>query len=123
MEEEVVRAGNVVFHLWSDPESETQPLSYHHFGIHVDDFEAVYEKAKERDLFTRLGEDAAPPQVWDINGNAQMYIQNPVGNIIEIDYPNIDELNKSKFEEIVERGRYGDENVTVYAEQAANPLQ
>lgn len=112
---QMLRAGDQLLHLWYDPNREPEATRLAHFGVHVDDFEAVYQEAKERGVFAGLGVESAPPRVFKFNGNAQMYLRDPTGNLVEVDYPDIDELDTETFDEIVERGGdYGD-GIGVYA--------
>lgn len=112
---QILRAGDLILHLWNDPDREPEATRLAHFGVHVDDFEAVYREAEERGVFAGLGVDSAPPRVFDLNGNAQMYLRDPTGNLVEVDYPDIDELDRSVFAEIVERGGDYGAAVSVYA--------
>lgn len=118
---QMLRCGDQLLHLWNDPARTPEAIRYAHFGVHVDDFEAVYEEAKEREVFAGLGVDSAPPRVFNFNGNAQMYLRDPTGNLVEVDYPDIDELDTTKFDEIVDRGTdYGDV-IGVYAADTEAP--
>ena len=71
---------------------------YHHFGIDVDDFEAVYRLAKERGLLDRrMGRDAirSHPTGW-----VQMYLRDPAGNLVEVDWPDVSTLDPAVAREI-----------------------
>lgn len=112
---QMLRAGDLLLHLWYDPERDPEATRLAHFGVHVDDFEEVYREAEERGVFAGLGVDSAPPRVFNLNGNAQMYLRDPTGNLVEVDYPDIEELDTSMFAEIADRGSgYGDA-IGVYA--------
>jgi catechol 2,3-dioxygenase-like lactoylglutathione lyase family enzyme len=59
----------------------------HHFALDVDDFAAVYRRAKERGL---LDPDAFRAQIRrHPMGWVQMYLRDPAGNLIEIDWPDV----------------------------------
>lgn len=103
----IMRLGDVQLHLWNDPGQDIEVLQLAHTGIHVDDFEGVYREVEKRDAFATIGEATAPPQVFDFNGTAQMYIRDPTGNLLEIDYPDIDELDHSVFAKVVRRETSG----------------
>lgn len=104
---QMLRIGDVQLHLWNDPAREIEAVKFAHFGIHVDDFVDVYREAEERDIFATVGDDAAPPQVFDFNGTAQMYIKDPTGNLLEIDHPDISALDTSVFANVVQRETTG----------------
>jgi lactoylglutathione lyase len=69
------------------------PVPYHHFGVDVDDFEAVYLKAKELGLLDRETHGSQLRELSD--GSVQMYIRDPAGNLVEIDWPDISTLDRS----------------------------
>jgi catechol 2,3-dioxygenase-like lactoylglutathione lyase family enzyme len=109
MEFQILRIGDLQLHLWNDPEREPEAIMFAHFGVHVDDFVGVYRRAEERDAFATVGEESGPPQVFDFNGTAQMYLRDPTGNLVEIDYPDVDALDHSAFAEVVTRETTGPE--------------
>jgi catechol 2,3-dioxygenase-like lactoylglutathione lyase family enzyme len=104
---QMMRIGDHQLHLWNDPAREIEATRFAHFGIHVDDFEDVYRRAEDRDAFAAIGVESAPPQVFDFNGTAQLYLRDPTGNLVEIDYPDIDELDRSVFADVVSRETTG----------------
>lgn len=111
----ILRIGDHQLHLWNDPAQEIERIRFAHFGVHVDDFETVYRKAEERDAFASVGNPSAPPRVFEFNGNAQMYLCDPTGNLLEVDYPDIDALDRSVFAEVVTRETNGP-STDVYTE-------
>ena len=71
---------------------------YHHVAIDVDDFEAVYAKAKQLgvlDSETFGAEVRAHPSGW-----VQIYLRDPAGNLIEVDWPDVSTLDRSIFTDI-----------------------
>jgi lactoylglutathione lyase len=65
----------------------------HHISLDVDDFEAAYVKAKELGL---LDDDAFGASVRELPGGAvQMYIRDPAGNLVEVDWPDVSTLDRS----------------------------
>src|SRR5205823_8742493 len=65
---------------------------YHHFALDVDDFEAAYLKVREleiRDDATFLSGIRELP-----GGEAQMYLRDPGGNLVEINWPDISSLDR-----------------------------
>jgi YD repeat-containing protein len=75
----------------------------HHLGIDVDDFEAVYKKAKERGLLD--GDTWHQPVRYHPAGWVQMYIRDPSGNLVEIDWPDVSTLDPAI---VAELGRLED---------------
>lgn len=90
-----LRLGDHQLHLF---QREGAP-QYHHFGIDVDDFEAAYLKVREleiRDDRTFLGGIFELP-----GGEAQMYLRDPSGNLVEIDWPDASTLDRTIITDIV----------------------
>ena len=72
---------------------ETPAPEFHHIALDVDDFEAAYLKAQELGL---LDEDAFGAGVRELpDGAVQMYIRDPAGNLVEIDWPDVTTLDRS----------------------------
>jgi lactoylglutathione lyase len=66
---------------------------FHHIGLDVDDFEAAYRIACERDLFDP---NAGSPNVRVLNdGAVQMYLRDPAGNLVEVNWPDASTLDRS----------------------------
>ena len=77
---------------------ETPAPEFHHFGLDVDDFEAAYLKASELGL-----QDGGvwSPLVRELpDGSVQMYVRDPAGNLVEIDWPDVSTLDHSVVTEI-----------------------
>jgi len=70
----------------------TEAPRYHHLSFDVDDFQAVFLKARE--LGCLREEDGVlvreHPAGW-----AQMYLEDPAGNLIEVDWPDASSLDRS----------------------------
>lgn len=72
---------------------------FQHLGLDVDDFEAAYEKVREleiRDERTFLSGVIQLP-----GGEAQMYLRDPAGNLVEIDCPDASRLDRSVVTDLV----------------------
>jgi YD repeat-containing protein len=72
---------------------------FHHFGIDVDDFEAAYERVREleiRDATTFMSSIVELP-----GGEAQMYLRDPAGNLVEINWPDASTLDRSVITDLV----------------------
>jgi lactoylglutathione lyase len=85
-----LQLGEQQLHLFQRGSTDAPP--YHHLSLDVDDFEALYLKAKE--LGCLQDEDGAivreHPAGW-----AQMYLRDPAGNLIEVDWPDASTLDRS----------------------------
>jgi YD repeat-containing protein len=85
-----LRLGEQQLHLF---ESAAEAPRFHHFALDVDDFEAVYSRAKALGLLDPETHGAAlreHPSGW-----VQMYIRDPAGNLVEIDWPDASTLDRS----------------------------
>lgn len=92
---EWLRLGDQQLHLFT---SEGPAPKAHHLALDIDDFEAAYLKAKELDL---LDEDSFGASVRELPGGAvQMYIRDPAGNLVEIDWPDISTLDSEVVQNI-----------------------
>ncbi len=87
--------GGLQLHLFQRPGPAPQ---YHHLALTVDDFEAAYRKAKELDIFDR---ESFGHHLYELpDRNVQMYLRDPGGNLVEIDHPDIDTLDRSVVQDI-----------------------
>jgi lactoylglutathione lyase len=86
---EWLRLGDQQLHLF---ERETPAPNFHHIGLTVDDFEGVYRKAMELGIVDRT----LAPDVRELpDGSVQMYVRDPAGNLVEIDWPDANTLDRS----------------------------
>ena len=74
-----LRAGDLQLHLFLD---ESQAPPRHHFALDVDDFEAAYVRAQEWGVQVASGNYSTVRELP--GGEAQMYINDPAGNLVEI---------------------------------------
>lgn len=85
-----MRLGDLQLHLF---ERDTEAPTYHHIGINVDDFEAAYAKAAELGIHDA---EAFYSDIYELpDGSVQMYIRDPAGNLVEIDWPDVFTLDRS----------------------------
>jgi lactoylglutathione lyase len=111
---EWLRLGEQQLHLFH---RETPAPEFHHIALDVDDFEAAYLKAKELGL---LDKDSFGASVRELPGGAvQMYLRDPAGNLVEVDWPDISTLDRDVVTNITrvadERPQTGDaERATLY---------
>jgi catechol 2,3-dioxygenase-like lactoylglutathione lyase family enzyme len=87
---EWLRLGEQQLHLFL---RESPAPELHHIALDVDDFEAAYLKAKELGLLEDEAFGAAVRELPD--GAVQMYIRDPAGNLVEIDWPDVTTLDRS----------------------------
>jgi lactoylglutathione lyase len=63
----------------------------HHFAITVDDFDAVFEKARTLAAFDR---SAFGHHLYELpGGEAQMYLRDPAGNLVEVNARSIEAVS------------------------------
>jgi catechol 2,3-dioxygenase-like lactoylglutathione lyase family enzyme len=92
---EWLRLGGQQLHLFQDDDPAPQR---HHISIDVDDFEAAYVKAKELGV---LEERTFGASVRELNhGEVQMYLRDPAGNLVEVDWPDVSTLDRSVVDSI-----------------------
>jgi catechol 2,3-dioxygenase-like lactoylglutathione lyase family enzyme len=89
-----LRLGDLQLHLFpvdGQPERTTQ-----HLGIEVDDFEEAYRRVKELGVFASPGD--RPAAVWVLpSGQLQMYLRDPADNLVEINAPDVEALDRTVF--------------------------
>jgi len=90
-----LRLGNLQLHLF---ERDTDAPTYHHIGINVGDFEATYLRAKELGILER---ESFFEDMYELpDGSVQMYLRDPAGNLVEIDWPDVSTLDRSLLGEL-----------------------
>jgi lactoylglutathione lyase len=78
-----LRLGRQQLHLFVRPN--VPPPAFHHFGLNVDDFAAVYWRASDQRL---RDESAFFSGIYELpDGSVQMYVRDPADNLVEIDWP------------------------------------
>ena len=81
--------GDQQLHIFKRDDAEP-PLA-HHVGFDVDDFEKVYWKAKEEGLLDETTWHS-PIRMHPL-GWVQMYLRDPAGNMVEVDWPDVTTLS------------------------------
>ncbi len=90
-----LRLGDLQLHLFERP---TEAPTYHHIALNVDDFEGAYLRAKE---LGTLETDTFFEDMYELpDGSVQMYLRDPAGNLVEIDWPDASTLDRSLFPEL-----------------------
>ena len=93
-----LRVGDLQLHLF---QSEDPAPQGHHFGIDVDDFEAAYEKVRERGAREKEGYFSYLYELPD--GAVQMYVRDPAGNMVEVNWPDVSTLDRSMVTEEIKK--------------------
>jgi catechol 2,3-dioxygenase-like lactoylglutathione lyase family enzyme len=88
-----LRVGDLQLHLFLD-EAGPAP-SRHHLGLTIDDFAAAY------DAIRALASDEWGFRLVELpSGQVQLYFRDPAGNLIELNYPDADALDRSRYPEL-----------------------
>jgi lactoylglutathione lyase len=82
-----LRIGAQQLHL---AEREVAINNLNHFGVTVDDFPAVYERARMMGIFNDRMQGYHLCELPD--GKVQLYLQDPAGNTLEINHPDVTTL-------------------------------
>ena len=111
--------GDRQLHLF---QRDTPAPAFHHIGINVDDFEEAYTRAKHLGVLER---ESSFEDMYELpDGSVQMYLRDPAGNLVEIDWPDVSTLDRSLFPELTRLAdsvaQHGDAlRATLYIERAA----
>jgi catechol 2,3-dioxygenase-like lactoylglutathione lyase family enzyme len=88
-----LRVGDMQLHLFVD---ERPARTRHHLGMTIDDFDAAYRAVKEY-LSDTWG--------WQLvelpSRQVQLYFRDPSGNLIELNWPDADTLDRSRYPELL----------------------
>ena len=72
---------------------------FHHFGLDVDDFEAAYQKVRELEI---RDDTTFVEGVYELpGGEAQLYLRDPAGNPVEINWPDASTLDETVVTDLV----------------------
>jgi catechol-2,3-dioxygenase len=97
--------GEVQLHLVQRPSRASEA---YHFGVAIDrreQFESLYWRAEREGICDR---ETFQHHLYEATGGAmQLYLRDPSGNIVECDYPNVDDLDP---EIVAGRKRWSDYN-------------
>lgn len=87
-----LRVGDLQLHLFL---YDGPAPARHHLGITVDDFDAAYQAVKGRTS------DIVGWQLVELpSGQVQLYFRDPSDNIIELNWPDADTLDRSRYPEL-----------------------
>jgi lactoylglutathione lyase len=112
-----LRVGNLQLHLFLD-ETGTAP-SRHHLGLTVDDLDAAYEAIKQHTSAEWGSQLVELP-----SRQVQLYFRDPAGNLIELNWPDADTLDRSRYPELRQLREWiaqtpESEQAVLYLEQAS----
>jgi YD repeat-containing protein len=85
-----LRLGEQQLHLFESDEDPPTPRQ--HVSFDVEDFDAVYAKAKAMGILDS-GTFGSPLRSHPV-GWVQMYLRDPAGNLVEIDWPDVGTLSE-----------------------------
>jgi catechol 2,3-dioxygenase-like lactoylglutathione lyase family enzyme len=92
-----LRLGHQQLHLFVRPGVPTP--RFHHLGLNVDDFEAVYWRALEQGIQDTTAFFSGMYELPD--GSVQMYLRDPADNLVEIDWPDAGTLDPRIREDLI----------------------
>jgi catechol 2,3-dioxygenase-like lactoylglutathione lyase family enzyme len=85
-----LRLGHLQLHIF---ERETDAPQFHHFGINVDNFEKIYLTVREMGIEES---ETFGYYIYELpDETVQMYVRDPAGNLVEIDCPDVEILDRS----------------------------
>ena len=85
-----LRLGDLQLHLF---ERDAPAPAYHHIGIDVDDYEEAYRRARELEI---LEKESFFSDMYELpDGSVQMYVRDPAGNLVELDWPDVSTLDRT----------------------------
>lgn len=103
-----MQCGDLQLHLF---QRDIEPATYFHIGLHVDNFEEIYQAVLDGDItrdFDVVGTDrdveGEPPTVYELpDGSIQMYIHDVSGNLIEVNHHDVNNINRDVVANITSR--------------------
>lgn len=93
------RVGDLKLHPFQDEGS--TPVG-HHFALGVDDFGAAFRKTRETGARVEGGNYSTVRELPD--GAVQMYLRDPAGNLVEVNWRNANTLDRGLIGEIQKIG-------------------
>lgn len=93
-----LRLGDLQLHLF---ESDDPAPQGHHFGVDVNNFEVAYEKVRVLGAREKQGYFSKLYELPD--GSVQMYLRDPAGNMVEVNWPDVLKLDRSVVIEDIEK--------------------
>ena len=93
-----LRVGKMQLHLFLD---DRPARTRHHLGITIDDFDAAYQAVKARTSDTWGWQLVELP-----SRQVQLYFRDPAENLIELNWPDADTLDRSRYPELRKIAEY-----------------
>jgi catechol 2,3-dioxygenase-like lactoylglutathione lyase family enzyme len=90
-----LRCGKLQLHVF---QLEDHVPVFQHFALDVDDFHAVYDAAKALGALDNTTFRNSVNELPD--GCVQMYLRDPGGNLLEVDWPDVTTLDRSRIPEL-----------------------
>lgn len=88
--------GDAQLHIFQ--REQTAAPQFHHIALNVDDLEAAWTRAAEQGL---LDTTAFYSPIYELpDGSVQIYLRDPGGNLVELDWPDVTTLDRAVFGEI-----------------------
>ena len=108
-----LRIGSLQLHLFVD-EHDAEAPPRHHLGLTVDDFDEAYGMVKQY-----VDDEWGWRLVELPSRQVQLYFRDPAGNLIELNWPDADTLDRSKYPELRKLADYvpqrpGSEDAVLY---------
>ena len=108
-----LRVGGLQLHLFVD-ENDAEAPPRHHLGLTVDDFDEAYRMVKEY-----VDDEWGWRLVELPSRQVQLYFRDPAGNLIELNWPDADTLDRSRYPELRKLADYvpqrlGSEDAILY---------
>lgn len=85
-----LRVGGLQLHLFLDESG--SPPARHHIGLTVDDFAAAYDA-----IASTTSAEWGSELVELPSGQVQLYFRDPAGNLIELNWPDVETLDRSRY--------------------------
>jgi catechol 2,3-dioxygenase-like lactoylglutathione lyase family enzyme len=90
-----LRLGALQLHIFERP---TPAPAFHHIAIDVDDFDEAYQRARDLGV---LDSEAFFSPIYELpDGSVQLYLRDPGGNLVEVDWPDVRTLDRNVFGDI-----------------------
>jgi catechol 2,3-dioxygenase-like lactoylglutathione lyase family enzyme len=90
-----LRVGDLQLHLFLAKEAEEAAPARHHLGLTIDDFDAAYQAVR------KYTSDTWGWQLVELpSRQLQLYFRDPAGNLIELNWPDADTLDRSRYPEL-----------------------
>jgi catechol 2,3-dioxygenase-like lactoylglutathione lyase family enzyme len=105
-----LRCGSLQLHVF---QLDDHVPVFQHFAIGADDFHAVYERARELGVLDSPTFRNAVNELPD--GSVQMYLRDPGGNLVEVDWPDVSALDKTRIPDL--------KPLTEFAEQSGEAVR